>query len=207
MLGKIMKRNQFIIAALTVMIAVAGYLNYSESLFGNKETLTDDNTELAAQELLDISEEDVETDIEGIEQGGEVEGTPGEAVLTSAGAESIAAEAKINREQVRAKNKETLQGIIDDPNLSEESKTEAVAQMVELTEIAEKEATIETLLLSKGFENVVVSLSEDSADIVVENSNLTDVKRAQIEDIVTRKSGIPAANVIITSIHNGENTK
>ena len=207
MLGKIMKRNQFIIAALTVMIAVAGYLNYSESLFGSKETLTDDNTELAAQELLDISEEDVETDIEGIEQDGNVEGTPGEAVLTSAGADSIAAEAKINREQVRAKNKETLQGIIDDPNLSEESKKDAVEQMVALTEIAEKEATIETLLLSKGFENVVVSLSEDSADIVVENTNLTDVKRAQIEDIVTRKSGIPATNVIITSIHNGENTK
>lgn len=207
MLGKIMKKNQFIIAALTVMIAVAGYLNYSESLFGTTETVKDVENEMAAQELLDISEEDVDGEIAATPQDGEVEGTPGEAVLTSAEAGSIASEAKINREQIRAKNKETLQSIIDDPNLTEESKTEAVAKMVELTEITEKEASIETLLLSKGFENVVVSLSEASVDVVVENMNLTDAKRAQIEDIVTRKSGVPAANVIITSIHNGEDTK
>ncbi len=46
-----------------------------------------------------------------------VEGTPGEAVLTSGTANAVVAEAKVTREQVRAKNKETLQQIIDSENL------------------------------------------------------------------------------------------
>ena len=115
------------------------------------------------------------------------------------------AQAKISREQVRAKNKETLQAIIDDANVSDEQKADAIAQMVQMTELAEKEVTIETLLASKGFSEAVVSLSEDSADVVVNSSDLTEAKRAQIEDIVTRKAGINAANIVITPIHSGEN--
>ena len=135
----------------------------------------------------------------------ETEGTPGEAVLTSGTASGVVAQAKISREQVRAKNKETLQAIIDDANVSDEQKADAIAQMVQMTELAEKEVTIETLLASKGFSEAVVSLSEDSADVVVNSSDLTEAKRAQIEDIVTRKAGINAANIVITPIHSGEN--
>ena len=116
----IFKRNQIISAALAVMIAAAGYLNYSGRLFQDKEKTTQTSAELASQELLDISEEDVETSSEDIEsvdgeakEDGSVEGTPGEAVLTSGEASAVVAEAKVTREQVRAKNKETLQEIID----------------------------------------------------------------------------------------------
>ena len=80
----IFKRNQIIIAALAVMIAAAGYLNYSGRLFQDKEKTTQTSAELASQELLDISEEDVETSSEDIEsvdgeakEDGSVEGTPG----------------------------------------------------------------------------------------------------------------------------------
>ncbi len=34
---KIVKKNQIIIAALAVMIAAAGYLNYSGKIFGDKK--------------------------------------------------------------------------------------------------------------------------------------------------------------------------
>ena len=50
-----------------------------------------------------------------------------------------------------------------------------------------KEVAAETLLASKGFAEAVVSLSEDSADVVVNASELSDANRAQIEDIITRK--------------------
>ena len=113
----------------------------------------------------------------------------------------VVAEAKVTREQVRAKNKETLQAIIDNKNISEEQKKDAIAQMVEMTALAEKEVAVETLLASKGFKNAVVSLTKDSADIVVGKSELTDANRAQIEDIVTRKTDIAPANIVITPIH------
>lgn len=216
---KIFRKNQIIIAALAVMIAAAGYLNYSGRLFGEEDTAAQTSGDLASQELLDISEEDVSAssgDIEsqdadaeaaGTEEGaddGSVDGTPGEAVLTSGDASAVVAEAKVTREQVRAKNKEDLLSIIDNQNLSDEQKQDAVNQMVQMTDLAEKEAAAETLLASKGFEEAVVSLTADSADVVVNASELSDANRAQIEDIITRKTGIAAQNIVITPINTAE---
>lgn len=78
--------------------------------------------------------------------------------------------------------------------------------MVEMTQRAEQEVAIETLLASKGFQDAVVSLTEESADVVVVVRDLSDAKRAQIEDIVTRKAEVNAANVVITPIHESTNT-
>ena len=190
---KIFKKNQIMITALAVMIAVAGYLNYSGRFFGD-DTKEADN-ELAEQELLDISLGET-AEIESLDE--DVDETPGAAVLTNGN--NIVAEAKVVREQVRAENKETLLGIINNANLSEKQKEEAVAKMIELTEIAELEAAVETMLLSKGFSEVVVTLTEDGADVVVNATELSDAKRAQIEDIVTRKTGIKPENVVISSM-------
>ena len=190
---KIFKKNQIMITALAVMIAVAGYLNYSGRFFGD-DTREADN-ELAEQELLDISLGET-AEIESLDE--DIDETPGAAVLTNGN--NIVAEAKVVREQVRAENKETLLGIINNANLSEKQKEEAVAKMIELTEIAELEAAVETMLLSKGFSEVVVTLTEDGADVVVNATELSDAKRAQIEDIVTRKTGIKPENVVISSM-------
>ncbi len=209
MVKKIFKKNQVIIAALAVMIAAAGYLNYSGRLFGDKESAQQMNAELANQELLDISEEDLasasgdiksqDSDTEGKEDGS-VDGTPGEAVLTSGEANAVVAEAKVTREQVRAKNRETLQQIIDNKELSDKQKKDAVSQMVKMTELSEKEAAAETLLASKGFNDAVVSIGDESADVVVNAAELTEANRAQITDIVTRKTGVTAENVVINPI-------
>jgi len=193
-LKRIFKKNQIMISALAVMIAVAGYLNYSGRLFGDDATKTDN--ELANQELLDISLEET-AEIESLDD--EVDETPGEAVLTSGS--KVVAEAKVAREQVRAENKEVLQGIIDNKNLSEEQKSEAVAEMIEMTKIAELETSVETMLLSKGFSESVVTITETGVDVVVNGAELTDAHRAQIEDIVTRKTGVEAKDIVITPMH------
>lgn len=205
---RLIKKNQVIVAALALMIAAAGYLNYSEKLFES----TDDSgvSQQANSELLDISEEDIETgsgDIESQDQDaseetdGDVEGTPGEAVLTSGEVKNTVAQAKVSREQVRAKNKETLQGIIDSASVTEEQKEEAVNQMIELTRVAEQESAAETLLASKGFTETVVTVSEGEADVVVGNVEMTEANRAQIEDIVTRKTGVAPENIVITPMN------
>jgi len=80
MKGKV-KKNQLIIVALAVMIAAAGYLNYTGRLFGeNAKGTKEANADLTNQELLDISQEDTEAGSEEIESNdSETEGTPGEA--------------------------------------------------------------------------------------------------------------------------------
>lgn len=138
---------------------------------------------------------------------GTVEGTPGEAVLTNGDVTGVVAEAKVTREQVRAKNKETLLEIIDNANLSDEQKQDAINQMIAMTELAEKEAAVETMLASKGFSDTVVSLTAETADVVVNSAELTDANRAQIEDIITRKAEISPENIVITPIYSKDSAQ
>lgn len=206
------------IATLAVMIAAAGYMNYSGKLFPNKTKTQETNSELANKELLDISDEDASVpsgDMKsqegdsgsgadsnaGSTDDGSVDGTPGEAVLTNGSVSSVVSQAKVSREQVRSKNKETLQNIIDNKNLSAEEKEKAVNQMVQMTETAEKESAAESLLAAKGFHNSVVSITDDQADVIVGASELSDANRAQIEDIVTRKTGVAAQNIVINPVN------
>ncbi len=64
---------------------------------------------------------------------------PGEAVLTSGlyGFDYIAG-VQLNREQIRARNKETLNSIINSTNIDEAAKQEAIQNMITMTAVAEK---------------------------------------------------------------------
>ena len=93
---------------------------------------------------------------------------PGEAVLT--GGTSVSeyiAGVQLNREQIRAKNKETLMQLINSDQVSEAEKQTAVQNMIQLTEISEKENAAETLLKAKGFVDPVVSITDGQVDVVV----------------------------------------
>lgn len=127
--------------------------------------------------------------------------TPGEAVLT--GASDFAAQAKLSREQVRSQSKADLQEILNNTEVGDEQKQEAVNTMVQMTEISEKEAAAEMLLEAKGFENAIVNLTGETADVVVPEAELEDAQRAQIEDIVKRKTGITPENIVITPLNEG----
>jgi len=224
----IFKKNQMIITALAIMIAVAGYLNYSGSKLDSAKVTA--NTDTASTEeddsmAADISAEDIyaqtgleelqfaDGDIASLDQDpedldvadvGEDE-NPGEAVLasTTAGV-GLASEAKLTREQLRSKNKEILLEVINNTNISDAQKQEAIDSMIELTDIAERESAAEILLQAKGFEDVVVSITDGQADVVVNMAEVDDAGRAQIEDIVKRKTGISGENIVITPVAQAE---
>ena len=125
---------------------------------------------------------------------------PGEAVFTASTGTAVLSDAKLLKEQTRAKNKETLLEIINSAGISDEQKQAAVDSMVQMTAIAEKESAAEILLEAKGFQDVVVSINGDAVDVVVNAAALDDVMRAQIEDIVKRKTEVPAENIIISTV-------
>lgn len=205
---KIMKKNQVIITSLAILIAVAGYLNFADVDLGfkDKETSTDSSSILEDVEY-DLTDETAlldENGANGTNLVSEDTSTPGEAVLT--GASSFAAQAKLSREQIRSQNKADLQEIINNEALGDDQKQEAVSTMVSMTELTEKEAAAELLLEAKGFENVVVNLTGETADVVVPDAYLDDAQRAQIEDIVKRKTGIAAEYIVITPLSQSEDS-
>ena len=200
---KVIGKNQVIITSLAILIAVAGYLNFADVDLGfrDKEASTDSSSiledagyDLADGGLTDNSLTDSqETD------------TPGEAVFT--GSTGFAAQAKISREQVRSQNKADLQDIINNEEIDDEEKQEAIHTMVSMTDLSEKEAAAELLLEAKGFKNVVVNLTGETADVVIPEAELSDAQRAQIEDIVKRKTGIAPENIVITPLKESEDAE
>jgi len=200
-------KNQVVIATLAVLIAIAGYITYDKSSIdlSDKEVSAKSGANEATNACDELvwNEENTE-----IVMNTESELNPGESVLTGniLNITDYAAAVKLNREQIRATNKETLLQIINNEQLTEEAKKDAVNEMVTLTEIAEKEANAEMLLEAKGFTDVVVSISEESCDVVLDMGEVTDAKRAQIEDIVKRKTGVSADKIVITPINSSTST-
>ena len=197
---KIIRKNQIIITSLAALIAVAGYLNFAEIRIPSDETEASAEVEQILDDVTyDLTDEIAMFEENGMEQGeSEDVSSPGEAVLTSS--LHFAAQAKLSREQIRSQNKAELKEIIENQELLEEQKTEAIQTMVEMTQLTEKEAAAELLLEAKGFENVIVNLTGETADVVVPRGELDEAKRAQIEDIVKRKTGIAVENIVITPL-------
>ncbi|NSK34366.1 SpoIIIAH-like family protein [Blautia schinkii] len=207
---KIMKKNQVIITSLAILIAVAGYLNFADVNLGfkDKEASTDSSS-ILDDVNYDLTDETALLDENGADGTSQSEvmdtASPGEAVLT--GASDFAAQAKVSREQVRSQNKTDLQSIISNKDISDEEKQNAINTMVSMTELTEKEAAAELLLEAKGFENVIVNLTGETADVVVPDADLEDASRAQIEDIVKRKTGVAAESIVITPLSQSKNTE
>ena len=205
---KIFRKNQVIITSLAVLIAVAGYLNFADVDLGlkDKEASTDSSSILdevdynLTDETALLDENGADSTLTGVTD--QTTSTPGEAVLTAAS--DFAAQAKLSREQIRSQNKADLQAIINNQDLGDDQKQEAVSTMVSMADLTEKESAAELLLEAKGFENVIVNLTGETADVVVPEADLTDAKRAQIEDIVKRKTGIAPENIVITPLNESE---
>lgn len=231
------KKNQMMITALAIMIAVAGYLNFAGtkvtdeklmSVSGGVETTasvqTDGEADYAA--LLDLSDEDIEKatgDIASLDSDVTLAGdgsvdeelaqalaeeqmdeVPGEAVFTSAQTTSALSGAKLQKEQTRMQNKETLLEIINNANISETQKQDAVNSMISMTDVVEKETAAEILLEAKGFDDAIVSIDGESVDVVVNTTELSEAQRAQIEDIVIRKTGVSADAIVISTVSADE---
>lgn len=217
---RLFRKNQIIITALAIMIVIAGYLNFTadqtkpvkkEAESQTAEKLQAENIqaeEAAADAEADITsfpDEDlasVSAQAETVTDTETPEGEKvGEAVLTSsASAGALSASAKLNREQVRSRNEASLLEIINNTEISEDMKADAIASMNQLTDRAEKELDAEILLDAKGFKDSVVSINDDSVDVIIGAASITEEQRAQIEDIVTRKTERNVSDIVITTM-------
>ncbi len=218
---KLLRKNQIIITALVVMVALAGYL----SLTGEEElalNLTGDgttaqseqestkNTEenVAAEnvddsEVADISDEDTagETAEQVDSENVASKENAGEAVLVNNTVKGDYFEsAKLSREQTRAKNKETLLELVNSKTASDAQKEKAMNEIVAMTAVNEKETATENLLAAKGFDETVVTIVNDSVDVIVNAEELTEQQIAQIEDVVKRKAECTSDKIVISPV-------
>jgi stage III sporulation protein AH len=213
------KKNQLIITALAALIAVAGYLNCADraardndkkntqqvEASNNGQDVAQTNGKGTSDTGKDATKEDESKEGETKEDiastDTNVEGTPGEAIFVNAtGTVDFIVEAKLAKEYNRVGAKEVLQGIIDNKELSEAEKKEAVNKMVELLEVSEREMAAENLIMSKGYSDVAVTMTDGYVDVIIVSDELNFSARAQIEDIVKRKMQVEADKITINAI-------
>ena len=103
----------------------------------------------------------------------------------------------VSRERTRDEAMEVLQSIIDDAGSDEATKTQARKDMATIASAMENEAKVETLVISKGFEQCVAVISGDKINIIVKSDGLIASDIAAINEIVYSQTGILPANTVI----------
>lgn len=209
----VIKRNQVVVTALAVMIAAAGYLNFQESRSseGNQTALqlTEEGDVTA---LVDYSALPDDVDTSALELDpitAEVAETTGDGAAIYVSASGLTgseyfAEAKLDREQSRAKQKDILTEMLNNENISQEQKDKCSENMMQLQERIEKETAAEAMIESKGFKEAYVRIDDDTVDVVVDKDTLTDAEVAQIEDIVKRKTGMEPSKIRINTLQKAK---
>ncbi len=228
---KIFGKNQVIISALAIMIAIAGYLSITQDKTEEAVNLVGDSGSSNGELIYDISEDDLGNgeNYQYTDSGDMVsvtekpadtvaEAAPGDAAQTSDNvgeavlvSSTIGSEyfdsAKLSREQTRSKNKEILMEIINSSVATDTQKEDAVNEVINLTSDSEKENSAETMLEAKGFGESIVSIVDGKVDVIVNANNLTEKEIAQIEDIVKRKTDAAASDIVITPVGVADNNK
>ncbi|MCG0274980.1 MAG: SpoIIIAH-like family protein [Thermosediminibacteraceae bacterium] len=122
----------------------------------------------------------------------------GESVSVKNGSEKdFFIDYRLERDRLRSQEADYLREIINNPNASQESKEKAQKDLIALAEKVEKEMNVENLIKAKGFEDAVIILSGDSANVIVKSDGLSSKEVAQITDVVTRTTGIPMDKITI----------
>ncbi len=229
---KLLRKNQIIITALVVMVALAGYLSLTDDSELAVGVLNQQDAENVAEGGTDGTvPEDAETENQTAESVSQAAATGNAAdevadsevaddAVTDISDEDIASKenageavlvnntvtgdyfeaAKLSREQTRAKNKETLLELVNSDSASEAQKEKAMNEIVAMTAVNEKETATENLLAAKGFQDVVVTIVDDSVDVIVNAESLTEQQIAQIEDVVKRKSECASDKIVISPV-------
>lgn len=182
-------KNQLMITALVLLIAGGGIVTFQKKNHNFlKEAMG--NGVVKEKEGRKTSEEDMD-DYEDA----------GEAVMTATkAAKNYAASARLKREQSHAKVKEELTKMAEKQGVSPAEKKEITEKLLALTTASDAEVAIENLLEAKGFQNVVVSITEKSVDVVVDLSVVSEKDLAKIQEVVKRKYDCDPQSIVVTPL-------
>ena len=106
---------------------------------------------------------------------------------------------KMTREKQRNQLTEQLNEIINNPSTADEAKVEASNMKVSIVKNSDTELQIENLLLAKGYDEAIVFIDGDKANVVVNMEEITQNDATKIFDIVSNQSGISRENIKLTN--------
>lgn len=169
-------KNHIILACLTLMLGIAIYLNF---VFGQGK-------------IEHTNEVDNTADVAG--NYGDVE------LVNQEDSTDYFAAARLDRMEKRDLKVEALQTMLSGGDITEEEKAVIAAEALNASKLIECEGVVESLIKAQGFEDCVVYLDGQSADIVVKTDGLIPTEAAQIKDILLSKVSVANENIKITEV-------
>ena len=170
----IIGKKQIILAGMTLILGLAVYINYAVSTSDGKIKATD----VVKSQSVNY----------------------GDAQLVSTS--DYFAQARIDRMNSRDEAVETLKNIMNGGDSTEEEKKVAEEEASAMTGLMESESKVETLVKAAGFEDCVVYLDGDNANIVVktDSDGLVASEAAQIKDILLSEVSVANENIRIYDV-------
>lgn len=185
---KIGKRNLMIAGAIA-LIAVAVVLNWA---FFNTGDGGDGFTYDASAGMSSGYGTTMTTTAVGVETSRPTE-APNDA-------DSYFSSVEISRQRARDEALEVLNAVVDNDKADEAVKAEALKEIQTIAKEMSQESNIESLLMSKGFEQCIAVISGNNANIVVKNEGqLQPAQLAQINAVVYEQAGIEPLNITIVA--------
>ncbi len=177
----IIGKKHIIMSCLTLMLAVAVYINYA-----------------TAPKSKDKSGKSSISSVEGGEtvSYGETEFVNAEA----GGADDYFAQARLDKMNNRDEAVATLQMIIGGGDITEDEMVMNALDAIQVSKLIESEGTIESLVKAQGFEDCVAYLDGESAKVVVKTEGLDKAQAASIKEIILGETEVSAENIRIFEV-------
>ena len=176
----IIGKKQIIMTCLTLMLAVAVYINYTAS-----PKLPDDGGSAVFSE-----------ETEKVRYG--------ETEFVNAEAEPVSgdyfAQARIDKLRDRDEAVQTLQTMIGGGDVIEDEMVVNALDAVQVSKLIESEGTIESLVKAQGFQDCIAYLDGENAKIVVKTEGLEKSQAAAIKEIILGETEVPAENIRIFEV-------
>ncbi|AGK97673.1 SpoIIIAH-like family protein [Clostridium pasteurianum] len=96
------------------------------------------------------------------------------------------ADARLTREKTNAQTIAALKSIIDDKNVSQESKQNATQKSIDISTASTNATKVENMLKGKGYKEALCTINGDKVSVVVKSDaqKLSDVQQREIRDVV-----------------------
>lgn len=202
-LKKGLKKNDVVIYAIALMLVTAGYFNYTANV-ENKAVETYSEEMSNINDITTNNTVNSNTIIENIAENDKKEEDIGDAKLVDSNSvvnepTDYYASTKLERDTNYANTLSTYTKIIEDSSVSETQKSIAMKEITKINDTKNAISICENLLSTKGFENYVVLVNNESINVVVKvKGGLTKQKVAQIQNIISREFNCKIENIHIS---------
>ena len=189
----VIKKNQILAWMVTIMLGVAGYLNYVNDPGRNFDIEVTGKIDENLGDAVLVDSNNLVSNIDDYMENIE-------ASTNLMTASEYFAKSRIERNSGFAERIEVYEKMLENESLSDEQKNKASEEIKNINNQKNAISIAENLIKLKGFGDVVIMQNGESINVVVAEEELTEAKIAQIQNIIQNELKSRAENIHINNL-------